>query len=89
MTREQVANVSSTIGNLIRISLAVEVEEAQVVYDLSNFEPLEIQLLDPTHGPETAADHLVNRQLLKAFTQFRCQLEMIRTPRAVEHNRHA
>ena len=80
MTSERVVDVSSTIGNLIRVALAVEVEEAQAACALARVEPLHILLLDPRLAPDTPEDNLANRQLLEAFAQFRRELEMIRKP---------
>ena len=80
MNNERVVDVSSTIGNLIRVALAVRVEEAQTACVVASLEPLHILLLDPRQAPETPADNQANRQLLEAFAQFRRQLEMIRRP---------
>jgi len=80
VTDERVVDVSSTIGNLIRVALAVRVEEAQTACVIASLEPLHIRLLDPRHAPATPEDHLANRQLLEAFAQFRRQLESIRQP---------
>ena len=80
MTSERVVDVSSTIGNLIRVALAVELEEAQAACAAAREEPLHILLLDPHLAPGTAQDNLANRQLLEAFAQFRRQLETIRKP---------
>jgi hypothetical protein len=80
VTNERVADVSSTIGNLIRVALAVQVDEAQTACVIATLQPLHIRLLDPRQPPASAADHQANRQLLEAFAQFRRQLEMIRNP---------
>jgi hypothetical protein len=84
VNNERVADVSSTIGNLIRVALAVRVEEAQTACVIASLEPLHILLLDPRQAPETAADNLANRKLLEAFTQFRKQIESIRQPVGME-----
>ena len=78
MTSEQVIDVSSTIGNLIRVALAVEVKEAENLCAEIRVVPLDILLLDPRQAPETKSDHITNCQLLEAFAQFRRQLEFIR-----------
>ena len=80
MTDERVVDVSTTIGNLIRVALAVRVEEAQTACVIASLEPLHILLLDPRQVPATPEDHQANRQLLEAFAQFRRQLEAIRRP---------
>ena len=77
MTKEQVTDVSSTIGNLIRISMAVTVEEAELACDAATMEALHILLLDPRAAPQSPDDDLLNRRLLEAFVRFRWQLEML------------
>ena len=80
MTDDQVAEVSSTIGNLIRIALAVQPSEARAACDAAVAGSLETFLLDPRLTPESAADDRLNRQLVEAFLHFRTKLELLRQP---------
>ena len=78
MASEQVAEVCSTVGNLIRIASVVELNEVAAACETAEARPLAIQLLDPRKSPSSPTDHLRNRQLLEAFAQFRWHIEMIR-----------
>src|SRR5207302_5083862 len=78
VTRDQAADVYSTVGNLIRIALAVELEEAREACKAAKAEPLDALLLDPKISSLTRESTAANRRLLEAFTQFRGELEAIR-----------
>jgi hypothetical protein len=78
LASEQVAEVCSTVGNLIRIASVVQLNEVAAVCERAEVTPLQIQLLDPRKIPASPSDHLRNRQLLEAFAQFRWHIEMIR-----------
>jgi len=75
---EQLEDVCSTVGNLIRIAAVVELEEAVAACEAAEHEPLQISLLDPRKMPASSDDDLRNRRLLEAFAQFRWHIEMIR-----------
>jgi hypothetical protein len=80
VTEEEVADVCSTIGNLVRIALVVRPSEARAALDAARRGPLETLLLDPRKTPVSEADHQLNRQLLEAFDLFRSRLELFGQP---------
>jgi hypothetical protein len=75
---EQLDDVCSTVGNLIRIAAVVELEEVAAACEAAEHEPLQVSLLDPRKIPSSSIEDLRNRQLLEAFAQFRWHIEMIR-----------
>ena len=77
MKTEQLDDVCSTVGNLIRIAAVVELEEVAAACEAAEHEPLQVSLLDPRKMPRSSADDLKNRELLEAFAQFRWHIEMI------------
>ena len=78
MKTEQLEDVCSTVGNLIRIATVVELAEVAAACEAARHEPLQVSLLDPSKAPVCRADDLRNRQLLEAFSQFRRHIEVIR-----------
>jgi hypothetical protein len=78
VTSEHVADVCSTVGNLIRIALAVELDEAQAACAAAAQGRLESLILDPRQDPQTNADDLQNQRVLQAFLEFRMQLQIAR-----------
>lgn len=78
MKTEQLEDVCSTVGNLIRIAAVVELEEVAAACEAAEHEPLQTSLLDPRKAVSSSQDDLRNRQLLEAFAQFRWHIEMIR-----------
>ena len=75
VTDERVGEVCSTIGNLIRIALAVDLEEVRTACATAAVSSLDTLLLDPLQEPQSAADDARNRRLLEIFMQFRVQLQ--------------
>ena len=78
MKVDQLDDVCSTVGNLIRIAAVVDLEEVAAACELAEHETLQISLLDPRKMPSSADDDLRNRRLLEAFAQFRWHIELIR-----------
>jgi hypothetical protein len=78
VTSDEVAELCSTVGNLVRIALVIELEEAQAARDIAAIAPLESALIDPWQTPSTRDDHVLNCRLLAAFVRFRSELESIR-----------
>jgi hypothetical protein len=75
---EQLEDVCSTVGNLIRIATVIELAEVAAACEAAEQEPLHVSLLDPRKMPVCADDDRRNRQLLEAFSEFRWNIEMIR-----------
>ena len=78
MKTEQLEDVCSTVGNLIRIAAVVELEQVAAACEAAEQEPLQVSLLDPRKTPSTSTEDLRNRRLLEAFAQFRWHIEIIR-----------
>ena len=76
VTSEQVAEVCSTIGNLVRIALAVELDEAQAACNAAREGAMETRLLDPRQAVQTPMEQRQNQRLLEAFLQVRLQLQI-------------
>jgi hypothetical protein len=85
--REPLDDVSTAVGNLLRIALVIEVDEAAAACELADVAPLDTQLLDPRRDACTPHDHELNRRLLGAFARFRWELEAIRLDAASENRR--
>ena len=83
LKNDQLEFVCATVGNLIRIAAVVELEEVAAVCEAARHEPLQVSLLDPRKAPVCGDDDLRNRQLLEAFSQFRRNIEMIRSRRSI------
>ena len=77
-TDDKMTDVWSAVGNLIRIASVLEPREVKAACTAADLAPLHIMLLDPRHTPRTPRQHLLNRQLLAAFAEFRDQIEVIR-----------
>ena len=78
VTDDEVDEVCCTVGNLIRVAMVVQPEQAQAACEAINRAGLEILLLDPRLPPRSPAQHQLNRRLLNAFVSFRLELELIR-----------
>lgn len=70
--------VCATVGNLIRLAAAVELNEIVAACGSAEEKPLDVFLLDPRKAPASPSDHLRNREVLEAFSRFRWHIEMIR-----------
>jgi hypothetical protein len=77
MTDEQLIELSSFIGNVIRLAAAVEPGDATAACNAATCAALHAVLLEPRQSPTTSHDHLVNRKLLQAFSTFRREIEQI------------
>ena len=77
VTDEQFAELYSIIGNLLRISLSIQLEEARAVCYVAKLTTVETMLLDPRQTPQEPSENTLNCQLLDAFEQFRLALEAI------------
>jgi hypothetical protein len=75
---EQVAEVCSTIGNLLRIALAVQPEEARAACEAAAKGSVEALVLDPHRSARTPADIRQNQRLFESFLEFRLRLQMAR-----------
>ena len=76
MTDERVSEVCSTIGNLIRIALAIDLEEVRTACAAAAVASLDTLLIDPRQEPQSPGEDAQNRRLLEVFMQFRVQLQI-------------
>lgn len=75
---EQLEELWAHIGNVIRLSVAVELHDARRACDAAELAALHAVLLEPKLSPLTPREHAMNHRLLEAFVAFRCRIEMIR-----------
>mgnify|MGYP001544973486 CR=1 FL=1 len=78
MTNDHVYDVCSTIGNVVRIAMAIELDEVQAACECAAKDGLQSMILDPHLDPLTVFHDRQNQHVLEAFMQFRIQLQIAR-----------
>jgi hypothetical protein len=78
VSADEIAELCSTVGNLVRIAMVIELDEARTARDIASMAPLDSLLIDPRQAPVSRDDHMLNSRLLAAFVRFRSELETLR-----------